>query len=228
MSALPPLKVMTFNIGNGLAEPQRLAGFLRDSGADLIGLEEVSAAQAVVLDAALADVYPARVLHGHGIAGKGLLSRLPLQRQTLLELNPARPDLDAVLDWRGAPLRLLIVHPPPPTPAVMESRRRQLERLHALVAAPEPLILMGDLNMTQFQQPYRTLLASGLRDAFADAGRGSGRTFPRRRGRVPLIPTIRLDYIFHSDELTARDCWVGPDAGSDHLPLLALFERRAG
>jgi endonuclease/exonuclease/phosphatase family metal-dependent hydrolase len=222
MSA-PPLRVMTYNIGNGLAEPKRLAAYLRACAADVVGLQEVDRAQAAGLDAALADAYPHRALYGDGIPGKGLLSRLPVRSQTLLKLNPGRPDLYAVLDWRGGPLHVLIVHPPPPTPDVMAERQRQFARFAELVAAPEPVILMGDLNLIQFQQAYHALLAIGLRDAFANAGRGSARTFPRRRGRFPLIPLFRLDYILHSSELVARDGWVGEDAGSDHLPLLAEF-----
>ncbi|HYO89566.1 MAG TPA: endonuclease/exonuclease/phosphatase family protein [Candidatus Limnocylindrales bacterium] len=217
------LTVMTYNIGNGTATPDRLATVLRDSGADIIGLEEVSAAQAAELDAPLADSYPYRALFGEGIPGKGVLSRLPIRSVQQLDFNPGRPDLHAIVEWRGAALHVLVVHPPPPTPPAMADRDRQLERLQALVALPEPLLMMGDLNMIRFQNAYHALLATGLQDAFATAGRGSSRTFPRRRGWFPLIPIIRLDYILHSSELTARDAWVGGDAGSDHLPLFATL-----
>jgi endonuclease/exonuclease/phosphatase family metal-dependent hydrolase len=219
-----PLKVMTYNVGNGLAPPDRLAAYLRTCAADVVGLQEVDHAQAAGLNAALAGDYPHRALYGDGIPGKGLLSRLPVRSQTRLNINPSRPDMYAVLEWRGGPLHVLIVHPPPPTPDGIQQRQRQFARFAELIDAPEPVLLMGDMNMIQFQQAYHALLAMGLRDAFAQAGRGSARTFPRRRGRLPLIPFLRLDYIMHSSELTAREGWVGDDAGSDHLPLLALFD----
>jgi vancomycin resistance protein VanJ len=31
----------------------------------------------------------------------------------------------------------------------------------------------------------------------------------------------RVDYIWHTPDLVALEAWVGADAGSDHLPVLA-------
>ena len=76
----------------------------------------------------------------------------------------------------------------------------------------------------------------GLFDAFQAAGRGRGGTLPRRlghstrvnlrpgwpaRGLPGLLPLARVDYIWHTADLAPLDCWVGEDAGSDHLPVLA-------
>jgi endonuclease/exonuclease/phosphatase family metal-dependent hydrolase len=33
---------MTYNVGNGLALPEMLARYVRSSGADIVGLQEVS------------------------------------------------------------------------------------------------------------------------------------------------------------------------------------------
>ena len=43
---LRPITILTYNVGNGLAKPERLAAFLRESDADVIGLQEIDAAQA--------------------------------------------------------------------------------------------------------------------------------------------------------------------------------------
>jgi endonuclease/exonuclease/phosphatase family metal-dependent hydrolase len=32
---------------------------------------------------------------------------------------------------------------------------------------------------------------------------------------------LRIDYILHSVDFTARRAWIGADTGSDHLPVLA-------
>jgi vancomycin resistance protein VanJ len=218
-----PFTVLSWNIGNGLAKPERLIDVLRHSEADVIGLEEVSAEQAEAMETALADAYPHRAIFGRGIPGKGLLSRFPVRELEHLTFHPSRPDLHAVVEREGALMHVLVVHPPPPAPQEIAARTRQLEQLHGLAELPVPVLLMGDLNMIEWQQGYHQLLDLGLLDAFAEAGHGSALTFPTRRGAVPLRPLLRLDYIFHSTELTALDAWVGPDGGSDHLPLFAQF-----
>jgi endonuclease/exonuclease/phosphatase family metal-dependent hydrolase len=68
-------------------------------------------------------------------------------------------------------------------------------------------------------------------DAFAAAGSGRGWTLPRRVGRssrfnhamhwLPLRPVARIDYIWCTPGIAVEAAWLGPDAGSDHLPVLA-------
>lgn len=218
-----PFTVLSWNIGNGLASPDRLAAAVRDSGADIVGLEEVSEAQAAALETELADCYPWRALFGRGIPGKGILSRFPIHDLKHLAFHTERPDLHAMVEREGGLMHVIIVHPPPPAPQEINARSKQLAQLRKLADLPEPLLLMGDMNMTHWQQAYHELVSAGLLDAFAEAGRGSALTFPTRRGSLPLRPMLRLDYIFHSTELTALDAWVGADGGSDHLPLFAQF-----
>src|SRR5689334_6982267 len=106
--------VMTYNVGNGLARPERLAQVLAASKADIIGLQELTIAQEDALRTELWRVYPYQVLHGAGIPGKGLLSRYPVTCSEKLELFPHRPDLLATLEVGGRELKLIVAHPPPP------------------------------------------------------------------------------------------------------------------
>ena len=218
-----PFTVLSWNVGNGMARPDRLTAALRESNADVIGLEELSAEQAAALEGGLAAIYPYRALFGRGIPGKGLLSRFPIRDLEHLTFHKTRPDLHAIVERDGAPMHILVVHPPPPAPQELNARARQMGKIKQLADLLDPVLLMGDLNMTHWQQAYRQLLDVGLLDAFVEAGHGSSLTFPTRRGVVPLRPLLRLDYIFYSTELTALDSWVGPDGGSDHLPLFAQF-----
>ncbi|MCS6801792.1 MAG: endonuclease/exonuclease/phosphatase family protein [Chloroflexota bacterium] len=217
---------MTYNVGNGLALPRRLAEVVRASEADIVGLQELTADQEAGLRDELAEDYPYQLLHGAGIPGKGLLSRYPILEGGQIHSHPGRPDLRATLDVRGYPLHVAVVHPAPPRLVARGLQpsahtRVQLERLISLLAHDLPLVLLGDFNMTRFQAQYRRVAAAGLVDAFLAAGRGFGRTFPLRLGRIPLLPLLRLDYIWLSSHLEAVSAHVGPDAGSDHLPVLA-------
>lgn len=97
-----------------------------------------------------------------------------------------------------------------------------------------PAILLGDLNMSPRHPGHRRLERIGLVDAFAQHGKGMGLTFPARVGfakgvnerfaRSKVVPLVRFDYIWTTPDLTAEAAWVGADAGSDHLPVLARLQ----
>ena len=231
------ITVMTYNLGNGLATPDKLIPALRSSGADVVGLQEVTQATEAALAAELTDLFPYRVLHALGIPGKGLLSRYPILRSELLELNPGRPDLRAVVDMQGTRVAVIVAHPPPPRleRTGIEQRPGTAAQVDGLVAAiaetDGPLLVLGDFNVTRLHDAYRRLEDAGLRDAYRLAGRGPGFTTPTRPaelaerggrlGSLPLPPLLRIDYVWVSTHWQPVDAWIGPDAGSDHLPVLA-------
>ncbi len=79
-------------------------------------------------------------------------------------------------------------------------------------------ILVGDFNMSTGSRIYRRDWAK-YRNAFSDAGLGYGYTeWPQIRG---FSWGVRIDHVLMGPGWGCRSCWVGPDIGSDHLPLLA-------
>ncbi len=222
---MPAFRVMTYNVGNGLAPSQRLVRLLAASGADIVGLQELTHDQAQAIQRALRDDYPHQLLHPAGIPGKALLTRFAVRDSVLLELYPRRPDLVATLDVAGQPLQIIVAHPPPPHVSTNGIRPNdlalnQFRELVKRASAGEPTILLGDFNMRDKHDVYTLLTDAGLTDAYRSVGR-TGFTYPLRRGWFPLRPMLRLDYIWHSAHLRAIDARIGPDAGSDHLPVLA-------
>jgi len=222
----PRLRVVTCNAGNGRAQPDLLVQAIAQSGADIVGLVEVSGAQRRALEDGLGVTYPYQLHIGVGTAGKALLSRYAIASWEALEYNPGRPDLVAQVDVPDHVLRVVVAHPPPPriqstgvhfTDVVAAQYASLLEKL----ATGEPTVLIGDLNITPQHQRYDRLRAAGLIDSFAEAGTGSGFTFARRVAGIPTPPMIRIDYVWHSPQLKAAGAWVGPDVGSDHLPVVA-------
>jgi endonuclease/exonuclease/phosphatase (EEP) superfamily protein YafD len=216
---------MTYNVGNGLASPKRLARGLRGTRADIIGLVEVTVSQAAALRHDLPDEYPHQVHQGDGIAGKALISRYPIVTSLPLELHPGRPDLVATVDAGGRRLRIVVAHPPPPRlhrsgVRFTDETRGQLAELLKIVTTGEPTILLGDFNMLDRHDHHSRLVAAGFVDSFREAGDGNGFTYPRRYGKLPLPPVLRIDYVWHSSHLRALDARVGDDAGSDHLPVV--------
>jgi endonuclease/exonuclease/phosphatase (EEP) superfamily protein YafD len=94
--------------------------------------------------------------------------------------------------------------------------RRELARVVDGLAEirDQPFLIGGDFNM-----PSDDATMAGLRSVcrfgFEEAGWGYGYTRPTS------MPWIRIDHILASPEWVFTRCWVGPDLGSDHLPLLA-------
>ena len=84
-----------------------------------------------------------------------------------------------------------------------------------------PTILLGDFNVTKASQVYRTL-SGALHPARRLAERRSpSSTFPS------VMPVLRIDHIFVSDEIKVEDVFAPYDAltrvASDHLPLVMDF-----
>jgi endonuclease/exonuclease/phosphatase (EEP) superfamily protein YafD len=216
---------MAYNVGNGLANPERLASGLHGARADIVGLVEVTVAQAAAIRRDLAEEHPFQVHQGDGIPGKALVSRFPIETSLPLELHPGRPDLVALVDVGGRCLRVMVAHPPPPRLhrsglRFTDETREQFAELLKLATAGGPTILLGDFNMLDRDDHHSRLVAAGFVDSFREAGTGNGFTYPRRVGKLSLLPVARIDYVWHSAHLRAVDAWVGDDAGSDHLPVL--------
>lgn len=229
---------MTLNVGNGLISPDRLVNWLKAHGTDIVGLQELDTAQAEAIERGLEAEYPWKVLHGTGFEGRGLLSRFPLLDHDLPYLRPDRVDLRARLETPDDPMTVIVAHPLPPRPQLRgmvadPETGGQIDGIIRLALDGTPAIVMGDFNMTMRNPLYERIRDAGLVDAFVTSGRGRGSTFPVRPGKMrsvnhrmhwmPLPAFARIDYIWHTPELKALDAWVGPNAGSDHLPLLATI-----
>jgi len=77
-----------------------------------------------------------------------------------------------------------------------------------------PIVLAGDFNMPCDSAIFRRNW-SGFSDAFSKAGFGTGNSkFTRYWG-------VRIDHVLAGGDFKATDCWVGPDVGSDHRPVIA-------
>ncbi|HYE76937.1 MAG TPA: endonuclease/exonuclease/phosphatase family protein, partial [bacterium] len=200
---------------------------IRNSGADIIALQEVSDDAVEVLHDHLRDRYPYRVLYPKGVAGTGLLSRYPLLEAEVTELTPGTYNTRAVVDVGGVPITVISAHPPAPITSFnrryTRRGRREIQRLLGLVRdAPGPVLLMGDFNHADQSRDYRLMPAAGLQDAFREAGWGLGPTWPCRiRYLGRSLPLVRIDYIWTTPHFHIRRCWVGPPGNSDHAPVIA-------
>lgn len=240
MKALKALqfKIMSYNAGAGLARPEQLVAMLRSSGPDIVGLQELDLSQSKAIEEDLYPEYPYQVHHPAGFEGKGLASRFPILEHEQIELYPGRPDLRCVVDLSGVRLTVIVAHPPPPisfSGIGFDGRAKaQIEGLIQLARSSPRSIVLGDFNAISWQDNCTRMRAAGLVDSFQRAGCGRGFTLPKRFGQwrrlegvgsmlrgLSLYPFLRVDYIWHTPDLRCLRAWVGDDAGSDHLPVLA-------
>lgn len=233
-------RVLSYNVGNGLAPPDRLVHYLYYADADIIGLQELADEQAAAIEDQLYAAFPYRVLHPGGFAGKGLLSKFPIVSSERHPFADGRPDLSARLLIGGREAQVVVAHPRPPKVRMSGASfdlvtMRQIQEVVRIATAGAPSLVLGDFNMTDKQPEHRILTAAGLIDAFHEVGK-SAASFPKRVGQphrfgpraqnISLPPVIRIDYIWYTREFIARSAGIGRDAGSDHLPVVAGIDWR--
>lgn len=84
-------------------------------------------------------------------------------------------------------------------------------------------IIAGDFNLTADSPIYRNFW-SEYQNAYGRTMFGYGHT---KRTKINIFNyTARIDHILSTSRLRPVRSWVGPDSGSDHLPLLADFVRK--
>jgi len=223
-----PLKVMTFNLNaNAVDGIQHRIDLVRESGADIVALQEVSDLNAHPIDSQLSDIYPYWTLYPLGPAGSGILSKYPLSEVDIFHgASDSLYHIKALVDIDGNQICVISAHPSPPL-SIDDFRIRSRtynEINHVLGKIPEdtPALIMGDFNMTDTSLNYTLLTDAGFHDTFREVGWGFGWTFP-----MP-VPFLRIDYVWHSDEFIPVAIHHGGRSVSDHLPVTASFVFETG
>jgi endonuclease/exonuclease/phosphatase (EEP) superfamily protein YafD len=237
------LSILTFNVWGYSDSSETARAIISQGTPDVVVLQELSPYLVPALVEELGVLYPYRLLEpGEGPLGGGVLSRYPLRYARLPAGSPLGAFAQVVeveageraftlynvhLEATGALAYLQSGGPVGrAVRASYERRERQVAQLiEDLARRQGPVIVAGDMNMTDQTDAYRAL-AGLLEDAQREAGRGFGHTFPAYGGRfggLPIFPRmVRIDMLFHSDAWAALECRVVSEHGqSDHLPVLA-------
>ncbi|HEX2908133.1 MAG TPA: endonuclease/exonuclease/phosphatase family protein [Phototrophicaceae bacterium] len=249
LAANPTLKVLTFNVWRHNHDLHQIEGWVRQTQADIVMLQEISPTYATDTLPGLLDIYPYQSSQADNTrwGGNIILSRYPILSQDYIDLQtPDNPSpLRLVLDVDGEAVAVYNVHlawPSRQTPRLSlpwdnfglrvllgfddRIRNQQIQHLvDHLKTEPHPFIIAGDFNASSSSATYQPL-ATVMRDSFHEVGVGFGGTWPvsQVRGLLEIVPPlIRIDYIWHSDQFRALDAQRGPELGSDHLPLLVTL-----
>lgn len=215
-----PFSLVTANVLDENPQIPQLAAELAALDADVVLLQEVTPAVLERLRGGpLWTRYRYRQLSPHeGFAGAAIFSRHPIVSG--LEIPVAgNPMLEAEIRTPAGIVRVINVHTIAPLSTVGAlTWRRQFAALEGIARATStPLILAGDFNATLDHAPLERLVASGLRDAFVEAGLGIGATWPRWPGPIP--PVMRLDHVMVSASVSVLSVVEQTSIGSDHRRL---------
>jgi len=231
-----PLRAITLNIGQDRVSPGTLAQLVRNLDADLVMLQECPAdfqAQ-----------WPAD-WHMHRAGQLVIAARYPLDvvdESRRLQPPSRWPPVNGVLvraHLPTGPMHVACVHQTSPREGLAEVLDRQtgvslgragkvVENLETrstestalsnwLAGAARPLLIGGDFNMPVDSGIYRAVWAR-YENAFSRVGFGFGHTKFEPLG--PLEYGIRIDHWLSTADCQFQRCWVGPDLGSDHRPLV--------
>ncbi|WP_326791753.1 endonuclease/exonuclease/phosphatase family protein [Streptomyces sp. NBC_00841] len=232
------LTVATYNIHHGagadeVLDLERIARVVKDTGADVVGLQEVDrhwSSRSNFVDQAnwLAERLDMHVAYGANLDlepaqagdprrqyGTAILSRFPIldSHNTLLprpEQGEQRGLLEANIKVRGTTMRFLNTHLQHNS---QTERLAQVDTINDIVDdSDRPTVLVGDLNATP-DTPEITTVTKHLDDTWLAAGRGNGFTHDA------LNPHLRIDYVLASPGIDAHRARVLTTDASDHLPV---------
>lgn len=241
---LPPqtISIATFNINWGNPNLPQVVKTIRAADADVVCLQETTAASERFLQHDLSERYPHIEFHGHD--GKfaaerfGFLSKFPLDK---LAYYPPKHGLfgfyGANVESGGATLRIVNVHLDPwrisrkANVADAFTSLGNLDRTHAAEADrildslddDLPTIVAGDFNSLSTQSAAALLKKRGFTDSFASVNENPER-HPTWHWRVRGVElSLRIDFIFHKDGFTTRESKIFPGEASDHFLLKSVL-----
>ncbi|MEW2048938.1 endonuclease/exonuclease/phosphatase family protein [Streptomyces sp. NPDC005476] len=211
------LTVVTHNVNADNPDPAGTARDVAASEADVLALEELTAAAVPVYEKALAATYKY-----HSVQGTvGLWSRYPLSgvKPVDIKLGWTRAMRAAVATPEGE-VAVYVAHLPSVRVKLQagftaRQRDKSADALGEAIADEKltRVVLLGDLNGTMNDRSLNAV-TSQMRSTQGAAGSGFGFSWPAS------FPMARIDQIMVRD-VEPVTSWTLPQTGSDHLPVAA-------
>ncbi len=242
------IRVMSYNIHSaydtsGRFDIEAIARVIEDSGATVVGLQEVPRGRLIsgITDelTLLADRLGFEHVAFFGttdpVWGNAILSRFPItgvERVFLPQVGTPlrRGYLGATLLVDGQSVLFIsthlqhvndpAVHDDDPEADLYPVHTEQIATIVEAWGGRKPAILVGDFNARPGWRQIRELQMAGWVDSWDEAGQGMGFT------SNAADPRFRIDYIFHTPDLVAIDAGVIQSQASDHFAVVADIASR--
>lgn len=220
-------RLMTANLLVSNDQHVAVAREIRKADPDVLVIQEYSDAWNTALQAALGDDLPHSSFETRDDSfGTALYSGTEPSDGTrpapVVLGSDMTPQTRTVIEIGGREVALYNIHLLPPIAMdYVREGHRQFDDLVDLVQAERmPVIVVGDLNLTETTPQHAQLAKIGLRDAWDIRGRGRGATWPDN-SFLRFLPGLRLDHVYVSPEIAVVDVRIGEVPGSDHRPVIA-------
>jgi endonuclease/exonuclease/phosphatase family metal-dependent hydrolase len=232
-----PIRVMSYNIHSafnvaGRQDLEAIATVIEDSGADIIGLQEVSRTRLMdggpdmpVWLAGRLDMEVVFAGTDEPIWGNAILSRYPIldsgyeilpQEDTLIGRGFLWVRVDV---GEEEPLLVVDTH----LHHVVEDgyvRLSQIPEILDFLEYEDRFILMGDLNAGPESPEIGLIYKTKLVDTWLEMGEGQGYTVDSND------PYKRIDYLFLSPDLRTLEIEIIQTTASDHMPVMGRIDNR--
>jgi len=232
-TGLDQVRVMTCNVDQDVFDPQRLADAIAAEQPDIVALQEVCPGTPFIWPASwsvaqrdefvVASRYP--VTREEAVRRPGKLSetavrfvvRMPDRQVQIFNVHQETPrwGIEAVLnsrtglDWSKAPEMEALVR-------YRDQESRTTSQWVARFGGNQ--IVLGDFNTPADSVIFRRWW-SPWTNCFSRTGNGLG--FSKNSEKHGWSYGSRIDHVLCNDDWRPVGCWVGPDIGSDHLPVVA-------
>ncbi len=227
------IRVMDYNVHNGFNTAGRLdlealAKVVEESGADVVGLQEVSRGWLIWGGVDMLTWLSQRLDMPYVSGptsdaqwGNAILSRYPIVSAETFPLPPddvliRRGYIVAEIDVGAGTLTLIDTH------FTHRGKNYEIRELQAsaLVSAWDGVsstVIVGDMNATPDSDAMQTLSGAGLINVAAEIGTLPILTSPADN------PSRQIDYIWASPDLGFEDLEIVQTTASDHLPVVATI-----
>jgi vancomycin resistance protein VanJ len=230
------LRVMTYNVLYSNLDYDSVANVILTYHPDLVALQEVLPEMMDALEEQLATDYPYSKRETENTYGTpAIFSRYPLTDAYVLDLQAGRPAVVAKTNVHDKEITFVAVHllayglwwvKLKDIPATIIKRtadqNRQTEILREEIKNEAGIVIIGcDCNTTETSSSYR-ILDQRMDNAAREIGwLLSENEFPNV---IPDTALQHIDYVWYRGNLEPiRVYTVNDSGGSDHLPVLALF-----
>lgn len=225
------LKLAQVNVLHTNRDKARVLQWVRDSEADLVFVQELDPWWDRVIQEA--DIPYRFVVSSpeEGSFGIGMLVHDSVESDQAVTVESAevidlagdvsrfvRHAIETTVLLDGKRIKVLSLHPPPPTTGELSALRDAVLRRAKdwADAQTDPHVIIGDLNTTPWSHAFAILTGDGQLISTLD-GRGNQGTWPTH---LPMPWLLPIDHCVHSRHWVCVGREIGPETGSDHLPLL--------